>query len=131
MVQANVAVNTKLTSKVPFLFGNFDVFKKNLVKNVPLRYGMTGKLFSPPPPRSPLQSPTFPKKIFRCLFNIQKCPWKPVPPLPIFWCFLLPCLECRLNAQFSAFSLERISHTKLTTYTVIQSSVCLRSTVYF
>jgi hypothetical protein len=31
-VQANVAVNTKLTSKVPFLFGNFDVFKKNLVK---------------------------------------------------------------------------------------------------
>ena len=27
-VQANAAVNTKLTSKVPFLFGNFDVFKK-------------------------------------------------------------------------------------------------------
>jgi hypothetical protein len=27
-VQANVAVNTKLTSKVPFLFGNFNVFKK-------------------------------------------------------------------------------------------------------
>ena len=27
-VQANVTVNTKLTSKVPFLFGNFDVFKK-------------------------------------------------------------------------------------------------------
>jgi hypothetical protein len=25
-VQANVAGNTKLTSKVPFLFGNFDVF---------------------------------------------------------------------------------------------------------
>jgi hypothetical protein len=25
-VQANVAVNTKLTSKVPFLFGNFQVF---------------------------------------------------------------------------------------------------------
>ena len=33
-VQANVAINTKLTSKVPFLFGNFDVFKKNLVKTV-------------------------------------------------------------------------------------------------
>ena len=31
-VQANVAVNTKLTSKVPFLFGNFDVFKKNWSK---------------------------------------------------------------------------------------------------
>ena len=28
-VQTNVAVNTKLTSKVPFLFGNFDVFKQN------------------------------------------------------------------------------------------------------
>jgi hypothetical protein len=25
-VQANVPVNTKLTSKVPFLFGNFHVF---------------------------------------------------------------------------------------------------------
>ena len=25
-VQANVAVNSKLTSKVPFLFGNFQVF---------------------------------------------------------------------------------------------------------
>ena len=36
-VQANVAVNTKLTSKVPFLFGNFQVFKKNLVKNVQFR----------------------------------------------------------------------------------------------
>jgi hypothetical protein len=32
-VQATVAVNTKLTSKVAFLFGNFQVFKKNLVKN--------------------------------------------------------------------------------------------------
>jgi hypothetical protein len=31
-VQANVALNTKLTSKVPFLFGFFDVFKENLVK---------------------------------------------------------------------------------------------------
>jgi hypothetical protein len=25
-VQANVAVNTKLASKMPFLFGNFDIF---------------------------------------------------------------------------------------------------------
>jgi hypothetical protein len=51
-VQANVAVNTKLTSKVPFLFGNFQVFKKNMVKNVQFRYGMTGKflLTTPPPP---------------------------------------------------------------------------------
>jgi hypothetical protein len=49
-VQANVAVDTKLTSKVPFLFGNFQVFKKNLVKNVQFRYGTTGKIFSSPPP---------------------------------------------------------------------------------
>ena len=47
-VQANVAVNIKLTSKVPFLLGNFQVFKKNLVKNVQFRYGTTGKFFSPP-----------------------------------------------------------------------------------
>ena len=31
-VQANVAVNTKLTSKMPFLFENFDVFKNILSK---------------------------------------------------------------------------------------------------
>ena len=47
-VQANVAVKTKLKSKVPFLFGNFDVFKNNLVKNVQFRYGMKGKFSSPP-----------------------------------------------------------------------------------
>jgi hypothetical protein len=35
-VQANVAVNTK-SSKVPFLFGNFQDFKKNFVKNVQFR----------------------------------------------------------------------------------------------
>ena len=59
-VQANVAVNTKLTSKVPFLFGNFDVFKNNLVKNVAISVWYDGKIFLPPSP--PL--PTFPGKIF-------------------------------------------------------------------
>ena len=59
-VQANVAVNTKLTSKVPFLFGNFQVFKKNVFgKNVQFWYGTMGKS---PPPLPP--SPTFPGKIF-------------------------------------------------------------------
>ena len=38
--QGNVAVNSKITSKVPFLFGNFDVFNQILVKNVQFRYGM-------------------------------------------------------------------------------------------
>jgi hypothetical protein len=58
-VQANVAVNTKLTSKVPFLFENFNVFKKNFVKKVQFRYSMTGTFLFPPSP-----SPTFPEKIF-------------------------------------------------------------------
>jgi hypothetical protein len=49
-VQANVAVNTKLTSKVPFLFGNFHVFFKNVVKNVQFRYGMAGIFISPATP---------------------------------------------------------------------------------
>jgi hypothetical protein len=57
-VQDNVAVNTKLISKVPFLFGNFDVFKKNLVKNVQFLYGMREKVFFPRP------SPTFLGNIF-------------------------------------------------------------------
>jgi hypothetical protein len=48
-VQANVAVKTKLTSKVPFLFGNFDVFKKIFVKNVKFRYSMMRKFFFLPP----------------------------------------------------------------------------------
>jgi hypothetical protein len=57
-VAVNLAVNTKLTSKVPFLFGNFHGFFKKVVKNVQSRYGTTRKFFSPHP------SPTFPGKIF-------------------------------------------------------------------
>jgi hypothetical protein len=71
-VQANVAVNTKLKSKVPFLFGNFDLFQNNLVKNVQFRYGMKGKFSSP--------SPISWKNFLGALFNIQNCPWKLVPP---------------------------------------------------
>jgi hypothetical protein len=58
-VQDNVAVNTKLISKVPFLFGNFDVFKKNFGKKRAISvwyvYGMTGKIF-----RRPFQYPKVP-----------------------------------------------------------------------
>jgi hypothetical protein len=72
-VQANVVVNTKLTSKVPFLFGNFQVFLKNLVKNVQFRYGTTGK---PPPPRRQ----HFREKFFRCPFQYPKVPLEPMPP---------------------------------------------------
>jgi hypothetical protein len=64
-VQANVAVNTKLTSKVPFLFGNFDVFKNNLVKKVQFRYGTSmvwydGKHFREIFFRCPCQYPKVP-----------------------------------------------------------------------
>jgi hypothetical protein len=41
---ANVAVNTKLTSKAPILFGNFDVFKNDLVKNVAISVWYDGKI---------------------------------------------------------------------------------------
>jgi hypothetical protein len=69
-VQADVAVNTKLTSKVPFLFGNFQVFKKNLVKNVQFRYGTTGKFFFFPPPVANISG----KNFLGALFNTLKCP---------------------------------------------------------
>ena len=70
-VQANVAVNTKLTSKVPFLFGNL----KHLVKNVQFRYGTTGK--SPPPHRQ-----HFREKFFRCPFQYPKVPLEAGAPPP-------------------------------------------------
>jgi hypothetical protein len=48
--QANVAVNTKLTSKVPFLFGNFQVFLKKFGQKRAISVCYDGKFFSPPPP---------------------------------------------------------------------------------
>jgi hypothetical protein len=42
-VQANVAVNTKLTSKMPFLFGNFQVQKRAI------SVWYDGKIFLFPP----------------------------------------------------------------------------------
>jgi hypothetical protein len=71
-VQANVAVNTKLTSKVPFLFGNFQVFLKKLVKNVQYRYATTGKFFLPPPP--PTVANICGKNFLGALFDTLKCP---------------------------------------------------------
>jgi hypothetical protein len=57
-IQANVAVNTNLTSKVPFLFGNFHVFK--IFGKKTGNFGMyDGKIFLPPP-----RSPTFMGKFF-------------------------------------------------------------------
>jgi hypothetical protein len=75
-VQANIAVNTKFTSKVHFLFGNFQVFQNNLVKNVQFRYGMTRKFLLSPPPVANISG----KNFLGALFNIPKCPWKLVPP---------------------------------------------------
>jgi hypothetical protein len=71
-VQDNVAVNSKLTSKVPFLFGNFQVFLKNLVKNVQYRYATTGKCFLPPLP--PHRRQHFRENFLGALFDTLKCP---------------------------------------------------------
>jgi hypothetical protein len=68
-VQANVAVNTKLKSEVPFLFGNFDVLKK-IWSNLAISVWYDRK--HPPPPPPPW--PTFPGKIFRCPFQYPKEP---------------------------------------------------------
>jgi hypothetical protein len=70
-VQANVAVNTKLTSKVPFLFGNFQVF---------CNFGMLRRenLFFPSPPRRQ----HFREKLFRCPFRYPKVPLEAGAPPP-------------------------------------------------
>jgi hypothetical protein len=79
-VQANVAVNTKLTSKVPFLFGNFQVFKKNFGQKRAISVWYDRKIFlnppPPPPPRCPFQYP-------RCPFQYPKVPLEAGAP-PIF-----------------------------------------------
>jgi hypothetical protein len=58
-VQANVAVNTKLTSKAPFLLGKFP------------RYGTTvwydGKIFLPPPPVANINGKIFLGALFNTL----------------------------------------------------------------
>ena len=50
-VQANVAVNTKLTSKVPFLFGNLTGMK--MLFRCPFQYPKVPlEAGAPPPPQS-------------------------------------------------------------------------------
>ena len=63
-VQANIAVNIKLTSKVPFLFGNFQVFLKIWSKTC--NFGMLRR-----------------ENFFRCPFRYPKVPLEAGPP-PIF-----------------------------------------------
>jgi hypothetical protein len=66
--------------KVPFLFRNFDVSKKNLVKNVHCTF-MTGTFLSPHPLRRQHSQETF----LRCLFIIQNsksAPGSRCPPPP-------------------------------------------------
>jgi hypothetical protein len=69
-----MAVNTKLTSKVPFLFGNFQFFKKHLVKNVQFSYGTTGNFSLPPPAPPPLVANISGGNFLGVLFNTLKCP---------------------------------------------------------
>jgi hypothetical protein len=73
-VQANVAVNTKLTSKVPFLFGNFHVFlKKNCGKKsgqkrtISVWYERKKFLLLPPP----VENISW-KNFLGVLFNVLK-----------------------------------------------------------
>jgi hypothetical protein len=58
-VHANVAVNTKLTSKVPFLFGNFHIFVKMWSKTS--NFAMVWREH-------------FREKFFRCPFQYPKVP---------------------------------------------------------
>jgi hypothetical protein len=81
--QANVAVNTKLTSKVPILFRNFQVFKKIWSKTY--NFGMVRREnFFPP------RHQHFCEKNFRCPFQHPKMPLEAGAP-NLFWCFLRPC----------------------------------------
>jgi hypothetical protein len=69
-VQANVAVNTKLTSKMPFLFGNFQVWKKSGQKRA-ISVWYDGKIFLfPPLPVANISGENF----LGALFNTLKCP---------------------------------------------------------
>jgi hypothetical protein len=77
-VQANVAVNIKLTSKVPFLFGNFQVFFKKFGQKRAISVCYDGKIFSSPPRRQ-----HFLEKFFRCPFRYPKVPLEVGAP-PIF-----------------------------------------------
>jgi hypothetical protein len=81
-VQANVAINTKSTSKVAFLFGNFDALKKNgQNRAISVWYDGDGKIvLSFPLPRLPI----FQGKICRRPFQYPKVPLEPVPPSPSF-----------------------------------------------
>jgi hypothetical protein len=63
-LQANVSVNTKLTSKVPFLYENFQVQKRAI------SVWYDGKNFLSPPPRRQHFRETF----FRCPFQYPKMP---------------------------------------------------------
>jgi hypothetical protein len=77
-VQANVDVKTKLTSKVPFLFGNFDVLKK--ISSKACNFGIVGKkIFLSSFPQH------FLEKMFWCPFQYPKVPLEAsAPPPPIF-----------------------------------------------
>ena len=77
-VKVNVAVNTKLTSKVSFsleisMFLNYEKFGQKRVISV----WYNGKIPAPPPP-----CPTFQENFFRCLFQYPKGPLEAGPPPP-------------------------------------------------
>ena len=100
-VQANVAVNTKLTSKVPFLFENFQIFKKKIGP----KRAISENFFSPP------VTNICGKNCLVALFNIPQCSWKPVNPQS-------------LDASYAPACLRQTNKSVLMGYTYIVSRDC-------
>ena len=88
-VQANVAVNTKLTSKVPFLFGNFQVFKKKFGQKRAILVWYDGKNFLPPPPP---RRQHFRENFFRCPLQYPNVPLEAGAPPQSFDASYAPAL---------------------------------------
>jgi hypothetical protein len=73
-VQANV---TKLTKGALFVW-KFPRFFKKIGQRHAISVWYDGKISSHPHPVSNISGKSF----LSALFNITKCPWKPVPPSP-------------------------------------------------
>ena len=98
--KANVAVNTKLTSDALFVW-KFQCFFKQFGQKRAISVWYDGEIFLPPPRCQNFSL----EKFLSALFTIQKCLWKPMPPPPIFWCFLRPWqFSIVLQLKISLFS---------------------------
>ena len=102
------------------MFGNLQVFKNNLVKNVQFRYGTTGKFFFLRPSSSPSpRRQNFRENFFRYPFQYPKVPLEAVPPPPISRCFLRPCVVIWENAYHGNGGLIFFKRGLVQSYTMI------------